>query len=166
MAPFGIDRNHTYDDFVADLDLILDTFDTESGSQLRDVHEAPVAKELDEGAVRFNAEAPTKRLGADIRQGTVARRWWGDPDWNRRCGGSAPTEPEPGATKGFGVREDRALDRLRIGVRHIDVNVEVILGWFVVPHRWRTIYGKHVRNRTKHAVTRNAGVARRWWRDR
>ena len=73
MAPFGIDRNHTYDDFVADLDLILDAFDTQSGPQLRDVHEAPVAKELDEGAVRFNTEAPTKCLGADIRQGTVAR---------------------------------------------------------------------------------------------
>jgi hypothetical protein len=117
MAPFGIHRNHTYDDFVADLDLILDTFDTESGPQLRDMHEAPVAKELDEGPVRFNAEAPTKCLGADVRKGTVAGGRWGDPDWNRRCGWSAPSEPEPSTTKGFGVREDRALDRLRIGVR-------------------------------------------------
>lgn len=166
MAPFGIHRNHTYDDFVADLDLILYAFDTKSGTQLRDVHEAPVAKELDEGPILLNAEAPPKRLGADIRQGTVARRRWGDPDWNRRCGWSTPSEPEPGATKCFGVREDGALDWLRISVRHIDVNVEVILGWFVVPHRWGTINGKHVRNRTKHAVTRNAGVARRWWYDR
>ena len=166
MAPFGIDRNHTHDDFVADLDLILHAFDTKSGTQLRDVHETPVAKEFDEGPILLNAEAPPKRLGADVWQRTVASYRWGDPDWYRRCGWSAPAEPEPGAAKGFRVWEDGALDRLRISVRHIDLNVEVILGWFVVPHRWGTINGKHVRNRTKPAVTRNAGVARRWWRDR
>jgi hypothetical protein len=68
VAPLRVDGNHPHDHLVAGLHHIFYALDAIAGHELRDVDHPAKAQEVDEGAVRRDADDLAERNGPDPRQ--------------------------------------------------------------------------------------------------